>query len=138
MAFKTLRLIKGTGLTYQELDESQGGADFVSEGSHTKTVGEAVRATSPTAWTEAQANSGANIAEGIVLNVPDASSFWVLIDPAFVTLTSHGLSGEIWLDQSTAGALTDTKPTSGVRQRLGKTLDANTIFWNPSRSYEEI
>jgi hypothetical protein len=85
-------------------------------------------------FVNAQANLEANVAD--LLQLSDGSR----IHTGEVTWTGHGLTVGAWyyLDQTTPGAYTTTRPTSGLVQQLFFVEDANTIHvdieeaWNAS------
>jgi hypothetical protein len=107
-----------------------------NETTHGFAVGDVLKRSSASAHAKAQADSAANAKPGIsvVVDVEDANWFSAYPGRHAVTITAHGYGAfgtELWLDQSTAGAMTTTKPTSGVRLFLGWVIDTNTIFWDP-------
>lgn len=85
-------------------------------------------------FVNAQANLEANVAD--LLQLSNGSR----IHTGEVTWTGHGLTVGAWyyLDQTTPGAYTTTRPTSGLVQQLFFVEDANTIHvdieeaWNAS------
>jgi hypothetical protein len=85
-------------------------------------------------FVNAQANLEANVAD--LLQLSDGSR----IHTGEVTWTGHGLTVGAWyyLSQTTPGAYTTTRPTSGLVQQLFFVEDANTIHvdieeaWNAS------
>lgn len=85
-------------------------------------------------WTKARANADTTLAEALVVSVSDANNFrLVYIGPGEATYTAHGLGSagtKLYLSQGTAGLMTATAPTSGIRQQVGKVKDTNTlILW---------
>jgi len=92
-----------------------------------------------TNWVKAVATDGDLDAHTIVTSVVDVDNF-VITTVGAVTVTGHGLSvGEYyWLDQTTAGALTDVKPSTGVAQSLLYVRDANTLSISVEPSYSVV
>jgi len=85
-----------------------------------------------TNWVKAIANAdGSGAAQAIVSSVIDANTFDVVTKGVF-TITGHGLTvaNYYWLDQTTAGAIVSTAPTSGTAQSVLFVRDANTISVN--------
>ena len=82
----------------------------------------------------------ANISElGVVFYVPNTNDAILALPGAVVSITGHGLTvGALYVDQSTAGLISNTEPTSGVRWRVGTALDANKIHVNPDDQPEEL
>lgn len=104
-----------------------------SQASHGLSVGNLVYANGAT-WTKARANADTTLAEALVVAVESTSLFRVrYIGPGEVTYTAHGLGAagtKLYLSQGTAGAITTTAPTSGIRQQVGKVLSTNKlILW---------
>ena len=104
-----------------------------SQSAHALSVGNLVYANAGT-WTKARANADTTLAEALVVSVEDANHFrLVYIGPGESTYTAHGLGAagtKLYLSQATAGLMTATAPTSGIRQQVGKVKDANTlILW---------
>jgi len=85
-------------------------------------------------WAKALADSALTLAAGIVLAVPDTSTFRVAyFTGQEVTLAAHGLGSAgsaLYLSEVTAGLATTSAPTTGFVQRIGIVKDANTlILW---------
>jgi len=85
-------------------------------------------------WAKAQADSASTLAAGVVLAVPDASSFRVAyLANQEVTLASHSLGSAgtlLYLSEATAGLITSSQPSTGFVQRVARVKDANTlILW---------
>lgn len=115
----------------EEDDVPQG--DLQSQSSHGLSVGNLVYNNAGT-WTKARANADTTLAEALVVAVESTSLFRVkYIGPGEVTYTAHGLGAagtKLYLSQGTAGAITTTAPTSGIRQQVGKVLNTNKlILW---------
>ena len=70
----------------------------------------------------------ANISElGVVFHVPNVNDAILALPGSVVSITGHGLNGALYVDQSTAGTITDTAPIAGVSWRIGTAVDANKI-----------
>lgn len=113
------------------IDATQG--YLQSQSAHGLSVGNLVYNNAGT-WTKARANADTTLAEALVVAVESTSLFRVrYIGPGEVTYTAHGLGAagtKLYLSQGTAGAITTTAPTSGIRQQVGKVLDTNKlILW---------
>lgn len=102
--------------------------ELVNQVGHGFVAGEAVRVTGGV-WVKAQGDNGSTTAHGVVSEVTDADNM-VVTTFGVATITGHGLTVDdvYWLDQTTAGALTDTTPPSGVVQAILHVRDANTVF----------
>lgn len=129
----TFRVVKdySTASADASIDATQG--YLQSQASHGLSVGNLVYANGAT-WTKARANADTTLAEALVVAVESTSLFRVrYIGPGEVTYTAHGLGAagtKLYLSQGTAGAITTTAPTSGIRQQVGKVLSANKlILW---------
>ena len=129
----TFRVVKdySTASADASIDATQG--YLQSQASHGLSVGNLVYANGAT-WTKARANADTTLAEGLVVAVESTSLFRVrYIGPGEVTYTAHGLGAagtKLYLSQGTAGAITTTAPTSGIRQQVGKVLSTNKlILW---------
>ena len=104
-----------------------------AQSSHGLSVGNLVYANAGT-WTKARANADTTLAEALVVTVEDVNNLRVVyIGPGETTYTAHALGAagtKLYLSQGTAGLMTATAPTSGIRQQVGKVKDANTlILW---------
>jgi hypothetical protein len=108
--------------------------DLQSQASHGLSVGNLVYNNAGT-WTKARANADTTLAEALVVSVESTTLFRVVyLGPGEVTYTAHGLGAagtKLYLSQGTAGAITTTAPTSGIRQQVGKVLSANKIILWP-------
>ncbi len=94
----------------------------ISETAHGFAVKDWVGQVSGT-WSKAIADGVGPLSSGVVSTVIDADNF-VLTTIGALLLEAHGWSaGELYLDQSTAGAATSTAPTSGVSQQVS-TVDS--------------
>jgi len=79
-------------------------------------------------WQKAIADASGPYSNGLVSTVIDADTF-MLTTVGTVRLESHGWSeGKLYLDQSTAGALTSSAPTTGVVQHVATAVDANRVI----------
>lgn len=127
----TIRTVKGSALSTLEEDASK--ALKLTQTSHGFSPGDLVYPDSATTWAKADGSAIASVAEGIVVSVPDANTAWIVTtDGSLLTLTGHGLGsagGRLWLDQSTAGAITSTQPVVGVIQPVGRVVDDDTIIF---------
>lgn len=82
-----------------------------------------------TSWKKAKGDASTTVAQAIVSKVVDTDNF-VVSYSGVVEIPSHGLTiGEYyWLDQTTAGSITSTQPTSGIQQSILHVRDANTLL----------
>ena len=102
--------------------------DSISLTSHGFSAGQVIRKTG-SSYVTAQANSEANaVVFGVVETITDANNFTVVY-AGKVTKIGHGygIGSILYLDQSSAGALTTTKPTSGVSKPVAVVSDANSF-----------
>ncbi len=86
----------------------------VNQSAHGLSVGNAIRLSGASTYTKAQADSAANAeVVGLVTVVTDANNFIYALPGSYVTgLSSLTANTGYWLDQTTAGALTATPPTT--------------------------
>ncbi len=85
---------------------------------------------SSTDWQKVVATTAgyANISElAVVFFVPNSNYALLALPGSVVSITGHGLAGALYVDQSTAGTITDTAPTADVSWRIGTAVDANRI-----------
>lgn len=128
--------MKGTPLSATEGDVAFG-APLITQASHGFSVGDVIRENTLDSWTEAQADTEANIGVGLalVISAPTANTFVKLEKPGDdVTISSHGLGSfgtKLYLSAATPGAITATEPASGFSVPLGHVKDADTIHWQP-------
>lgn len=104
----------------------------VSQSSHGFAVGDCIGFNdSTTQWQKIVATTAgaANISlVGFCYFVPNANRFMAALPGSTVLMTGHGFgTGALYLDQSTAGSVTTTAPTSGVKWKVGSALDANRV-----------
>lgn len=108
----------------------------ITDVAHGRAVGEAItwdEAATPLVWALAIGDGVQKLhLTGLVTSVPDVDTFRVATGGSNV-VTAHGETlGALWVDVTTAGALTSTEPTStanpGKRRRLfGAATTANRI-----------
>jgi hypothetical protein len=136
----TLQRDKGSELTHDQLDDNF--AAELNQGSHGFAVGDLVYRSGASAWTDAQSDAEATLADGIVVDVEDADNCSVVtIDGTLVTITSHGFGAtgtKLYLSQGTAALITATPPTAGLLQPVGKVVDTNTILFRLGHVAEEL
>jgi len=130
------RQMKGSPLTSQQGDDLF--SPEYTQASHGFSVGDVVRRSGGSTHTKAQANSAANVGRGLSIVVSSASSTLFSAMRATnshsVTFTGHGLGAygtKLWLSQGTAGLITATEPTTGIKVYLGYVISANVIHWEP-------
>ena len=135
----TLRQVKGTPIANAEYDANV--TEKYSAVAHGFAAGDLVYRSSATAWAKAVASAGSTVADGIVVAVPNADTAYINTrDGVLVTKTAHGLGAAgvvVFLHQSSAGAMT-TGLSSGIVQRVGKVMDANSILFRLGSTYEDI
>jgi hypothetical protein len=109
----------------------------IADTSHGFSVGMPVYKPTSSGWAQADRDAAVSAAEGIVAAVADANNF-TLVTHGPVTLTtgqwdartgdSGGLTeGEHYWTSSTAGGLTKTEPTTGLKQHVGK-AESTTVL----------
>lgn len=90
---------------------------------------------SGTTIVKAQADSLANVDDGtLVIAVPSTDELDLFAGEGFLEEPAHGLGSagdRLYLSQSVAGAITTTKPVSGVLRQLGYIPDTDHIHWAP-------
>lgn len=86
-----------------------------------------------TTYVDAQASSAANCAGVLELSGGE------MIASGLVKFTGHGLTQKThyYLDQTTAGAMTDTEPATGIIQRLFYVVDVDHIAVNVQEGWEK-
>jgi hypothetical protein len=96
------------------------------------TQGQAVALTS-SGIVAARANAAATLAIGIVNRVRTVDKIDVTHEGK-ATVAAHGYGpagARLYLSQVTAGALTTTAPTAGLRQEVARVVDADTLLVRP-------
>ena len=135
----TLRQVKGSPVSAIENDANF--AEKYSAVGHGFAVGDLVYKFGSSTWAKAVGSAGATVADGIVIAVPDADTAYIATrDGTPATKTAHGLGAAgtvVFLHQSSAGAMA-TGLTSGIVQRVGKVLDADTILFRLGATFEDI
>lgn len=126
----TLRAQKGSALTTAQADANE--ALSATQVAHGYSALDLVYHDGTT-WELAQADADATVALGIVVYVPDADTFSVLVQPQVITAAAHGYTpgAPLFLSQATPGLITETEPGSGIVQRVGTALGAGEILWQP-------
>jgi hypothetical protein len=102
--------------------------DSISLTSHGFSAGDVIRKTG-SSYTKAQADSEANaVTLGVAETITDANNFTVVYSGK-LTKVGHGfgVGSILYLDQSVAGGLTSTAPTSGVKKPVAIVSDANSF-----------
>ncbi len=71
----------------------------------------------------------ANISQvGLVYFVPNANDFMIALPGSTVSLAGNAFGGgALYVDQSTAGAVTNTVPTAGVQWKIGSAIDSSRV-----------
>lgn len=101
--------------------------------SHGRSQGDAVYPDSSGDWQGAIATGVATLARAVVQYSIDSDNLMVLVVPGTVSSPSHGwtVGSSLYLSQSSAGAVTATKPSSGWIQLLGYVLDSDNWVFQP-------
>jgi len=106
----------------------------VNQAAHGFTLGQAVYQDAAGVWQLgiADINAPLTAAQGIATNI--SVNDFIVVREGRVTVPAHGLTplGDyFYLDQTTAGVLTGTQPTTGLQVLMGKIVDANTLDVGP-------
>lgn len=106
--------------------------ELITQASHGFSNGQAVYLTSGGVFVLADASTDTKLTVGIVTSA--TLNTFLLMRIGTATVTSHGLSpiGEtFYQSQTTPGALTTTKPITGIVSFIGIIKDANTLLIGP-------
>lgn len=117
---------------FEEGDMADRVVETYAQAAHGRTVGEAVALTG-SGIAAAQANASETLAVGVVSRFRTADKIDVAHE-GLVTVAAHGYGAvgtRLYLSQVTAGALTTTAPTTGLKQEVARVWDADTLLVRP-------
>lgn len=129
---RSLRLPGTIDTLLREALDSRANVEAVESTSHGFSLGDVVYDNS--GWALADADSESSLAQGIVSRVLSVNEFEVTRSGMIRGLT--GLTANtVYYLSTTAGSMTSTKPTSGIRQELGRAISTTTFLLNIKEAY---